>query len=305
MTLRTPAALVHVLALCALVAHPGYAQAPRATPPTFAAQVETVRLDVSVLRSDGRVVTGLGPRDFEILEDGRPQEPTLFLRRELPISLVLLLDCSTSITDRLPLSQAAAGGFLDALGPQDRASVVEFNDRVRPLQPLTSDHQALRHAVTEVAAGGSTALYNALYVTLKGLPEGAREQELRRSAIVLLSDGQDTASLVWEEQVVELARRREAAIYVIDLRPPAETTRTARLLRVLSRESGGDVYHPSSIRDLDAVYSRISEELKSQYALGYVSSKPAHDGQWRRVQVRVRGQAALRVRHRTGYYAVP
>lgn len=280
----------------------GQEQQPRL--PTFGAGVELVRLDVSVL-SGNRFVTDLGERDIEIYEDGQRQVPSSFTRRDLPVSLDLLLDASASIADRLPLAQAAAVGFLDTLGPRDEASVIEFNDRVRVLQPRTSDREALRRAVGRISAGGSTALHNALYTTLKAVPDEAGDAELRRRAIVLLSDGEDTASLVWEEQVVELARRREAAIHVIDLRPRQEDGRSTRLLRVMSHESGGEVHHPGSIRDLDAVYSRIAEELRSQYAVGYVSSQPAQDGRWRRIEVRVRGRGDLRVRHRMGYYALP
>jgi len=286
-----------------LVAGLGRGQEPPRLP-TFGAGVELVRLDVSVL-SGNRFVTDLEERDLEIFEDGERQVPSSFTRRDLPVSLTLLLDASASIADRLPLAQAAAVGFLETLGPRDQASVVEFNDRVRVLQPPTSDRDALRGAVGRISAGGSTALHNALFITLKALPDAARDAELRRRAIVLLSDGEDTASLVWEEQVVELARRREAAIHVIDLSPRQEDGRSARLLRVLSRESGGEVYHPGSIGDLDDVYARIAEELKSQYAVGYVSSRPAQDGRWRRIEVRVRGRGDLRVRHRTGYYALP
>jgi Ca-activated chloride channel family protein len=302
--MRRPARLAAgALAAVLLCSGSGRGQEPRPIP-TFGAGVELVRLDVSVL-SGNRFVTDLGERDIEIYEDGQRQVPSSFARRDLPVSLALLLDASASITDRLPLAQAAAAGFLGTLRPEDEATVIDFNDRVRVLQPWTSDREALRAAVARVSAGGSTALYNALYTSLKALPEEPGQGELRRRAIVLLSDGEDTASLVWEEQVVELARRREAAIHVIDLRPGREDDRSARLLRVLSRESGGEVHHPGSIRDLDNVYARIAEELKSQYAVGYVSSQPARDGRWRRIEVRVRGRGDLRVRHRTGYYALP
>jgi len=282
---------------------PGRGQEP-AHLPTFGAGVELVRLDVSVL-SGNRFVTDLEERDLEIYEDGQRQVPSSFTRRDLPVSLTLLLDASASIADRLPLAQAAAVGFLETLGPRDQASVTEFNDRVRLLQAPTADREALRTAVGRITAGGSTALHNALFATLEALPEASRDSELRRRAIVLLSDGEDTASLVWEEQVVELARRREAAIHVIDLRSRQEDNRSARLLRVLSRESGGEVHHPGSIRDLDDVYARIAEELKSQYSVGYISTQPARDGRWRRIEVKVRGRGDLRVRHRTGYYALP
>jgi Ca-activated chloride channel family protein len=299
------AAVTTALASALLASGARGAQEPRPAPPDFGSAVDVVRLEVSVLLSDGRVVTDLGADDFEIYEDGERQAPALFVRRELPLSLVLVLDSSASIASRLSFSKAAASGFLDALRPGDEASVVAFDDRVRVLQPPTSDRSALRRAVDEVAAGGSTALYNTLYTVLRSLPGAPPDAELRRRAVVLLSDGEDTSSLIWEEQVVELARRREATVHVIALRPRDEDTATARLLSALSRESGGEVHYPASARDLDAVYSRIGEELKNQYTLGYVSSRPVHDSRWRRIEVRVPGRRGLHLRHRTGYYSVP
>jgi VWFA-related protein len=177
---------------------------------------------------------------------------------------------------------------------------------VSVLQESTSDRAALRAAIGRIAAGGATALYNALYTTLRNLPPAFAGGKQRRRVIVLLSDGEDTASLVWEEQVLELVRRREATVHVIALRPEDEgANRSARLLRRLSQESGGEVHQPGSIRALDSVYARIGEELRSQYTVGYISSDATHDGRWRNIELRVRGRKDLQVRHRTGYYAVP
>jgi Ca-activated chloride channel family protein len=298
-----------VAALLGLLAgaQPGFGQEDQ--PPrslSFGSETEVVRLDVSVVDRADRFVTDLKGGDFVVREDGRPQSLTMFLQRELPVSLTLLLDASSSIANRLSLAKAAAAGFLDDLQAQDEASVVEFGDAVRVLQEPTSDRDALLRAVGTIAAGGGTALYNALYVTLRRLPRASDAAFLRRRAVVLLSDGADTASLVWEEQVVELARRREATIHVIDLRGRGENqNHSARLLRTLAHESGGQVYEPASIGDLDAVYARIWEDLRSQYTLGYVSSNPARDGRWRQIEVKVQGRAGVKTRHRTGYYDMP
>lgn len=276
------------------------------SPPVFGAGVALVRVDAIVLADGNRVVSDLAEADFEIDEDGQRQAPSLFLRRELPLSVVLMLDASASVQDRLAFTKAAAVAFIEALRPEDEASVVEFTDRVRVLQPATSDRAALRRAVDQVQAGGTTGLYNALYATLVGLPEGSsRDAELRRRAVVLLSDGEDTASLVWEEQVLELARRREAGIHVIDLRPRGEANRSARLLRALSDESGGEFHGAVATGELAAVYARVGEALRGQYTIGYLPSQPAAEGRWRRVEIRIRGRKGLSVRHRAGYYATP
>jgi Ca-activated chloride channel family protein len=186
--------------------------------------------------------------------------------------------------------------------------VVAFNDRINVLSDFTPDHAALEKAVLRTEASGPTALHNALYVTLKELGKQKKSGELRRRALVLLSDGEDTASLVQDEQVIELARKLEIGIYAISLRPNRVQDRSrlafsqaAHLLTVLSRDTGGQVYFPNSISELDAVYDRIAEELRTQYNLGYISSNTRRDGKWRRIVVRTRED--LQVRHKIGYYA--
>jgi hypothetical protein len=146
-------------------------------------------------------------------------------------------------------------------------------------------------------------------------PEGAREAEdpgeLRRRAIVLLSDGEDTASLVSDDQVLDLARKTEINIYAISLRPrrmqdrnAVKFSQAAHLLTALTQDTGGQVHFPNSLSELDAVYDRIAEELRTQYSLGYVSNNGRRDGKWRRIVVRVPTREELQVRHKLGYFAV-
>jgi Ca-activated chloride channel family protein len=191
----------------------------------------------------------------------------------------------------------------------DLAQVVQFNDRATTLQPFTSDHEALEHAILQTSTSGPTALHNALYIALKDLTREKNPAQLRRRAIVLLSDGEDTASLVSDDQVLELAKKSEINIYAISLRPnrPQDRTRQAfsqaeYLLTALARETGGRVYFPASLSELDAVYARIAEELRTLYSVGYVSSNARRDGKWRRIVVRVPDRDVT-VRHKLGYYA--
>src|SRR5438093_1621619 len=178
------------------------------------------------------------------------------------------------------------------------------------LQDFTPDHRLLEEAVRHTEASGPTALHNALYVSLKELDKEKSGRELRRRAIVLLSDGEDTASLVSDDQVTELARKTEIAIYSISLRPGHSQDRNRlafsqaeHLLTTLSQETGGQVHFPNSLSELDSVYARVAEELRTQYTLGYVSSNKRRDGKWRRIVVRVPEREELQVRHKIGYYA--
>ena len=283
---------------------------PTPRPPTFEVGIEVINLNVSITDARNRYVTDLLEKQFAVFEDGVRQELMLFSHENLPISLVLMMDCSASMDEKLKVAQDAAVGFVKTLTAQDLAEVVQFNDRRTVLQDFTSDHGLLEQAIRRTEASGPTALHNALYVSLKELDKQKSGRQLRRRAVVLLSDGEDTASLVSDDQVLELARKTEIAIYAISLRPGRSQDRNrlafsqaTHLLTTLSQETGGQVHFPNSLSELDLVYARVAEELRTQYTLGYVSSNKRRDGKWRRIVVRVPERDDLQVRHKIGYYA--
>ena len=275
----------------------------------FRADVEAVNLSVSI--ADGaRYVTDLAQGDFEVYEDGVRQEVSLFSQSRTPVSLAILLDASLSMSDKLPQAQEAAVRFVRRLRAQDEAQIVQFNERVRVAQGFTSDVAALESAIRSASASGGTALYTAVYVALKDLARLRREGEMRRLAIVVLSDGEDTASLVSDEQALDLARKSEIGVFGISLRgspSPAGADLKGSLSRffisALSRETGGQAHFPRAVTQLGGVYDEVLEELRSQYSMGYVSSNPRHDGRWRTIEVRLLNRPQLRIRHKPGYYA--
>jgi Ca-activated chloride channel family protein len=303
---RTPIALV-ALALIATATAPS--QAPSA-PPTFGTGVEIVNLKLSVSDAGHSFVTGLAAEDFRVVEDGVPQGLTAFTEEDLPLSLVLMIDASGSMREKLATAQSAALRFIRTLRPQDAAQVVEFNDRATVLQPFTSDREALEAAVRGTHASGSTALHNAIYVTLKELALGARSAQATRRAIVLFSDGADTRSAVSADQVLEAARRSELSVYTISLgyrssgvAAPEPFDDAGYLMSALARETGGRAFFPAALGELDSVYAQVGKELRTLYAAGYTSSNARRDGRWRRIAVSVRGRADFTVRHKLGYYA--
>lgn len=301
-----------ILALAVVPAELAAPQQPQATPRplTFGTGIEVINLNVSVTDAQNRYVTDLRQPDFAVFEDGVKQDLSLFTHENLPISLSLLIDASASMDEKMPFVQQAATRFTRTLRPQDTAQVIQFNDRITTLQDFTPDHVSLDNAIKRTSAGGPTALHNALYVALKELSKLKKQGELRRLAIILLTDGEDTASLITDEQVIELAKKTEINIYCVSIREnrPQDRERLAfsqavHLLTVLSRETGGQVHFPNSPSELDAVYDRIAEELRTQYSIGYVSNNPRRDGKWRRIVVRTPDRGNLLVRHKLGYYA--
>jgi len=265
-------------------------------PPTFQTGVEVIRLNLTVLDGRNRLITGLSGTDFSVFEDGIRQDVSFFTRDALPLSVALLVDCSASMDEKLPVAQEAGARFVKTLRPEDLGQVVQFNDRITVLQDFTADHSALEAAVRSTRAAGPTVLYNALYVALKQLRRQGSPEAPRRRAIVLLTDGEDTASVVNDDQVLELARQAED-------RQRLAFSQATYFLTTLTRDSGGETYFPNSLSELDAVYGRVAEELRSQYTVGYVSRNDRRNGQWRRIVVRTPAREGLQVRHKIGYYA--
>jgi Ca-activated chloride channel homolog len=278
--------------------------------PSFRAGVELVSLNVTAMEGT-KYVTDLTVEDFSVYEDGVKQEVTFFNKSNLPIALAFLLDTSASMETKLQTAQEAAIGFARKLRQQDLAEVIDFDSRVVVLQNFTNSLPELETAIRKTSAGGSTSLYNAIYIALKDLKKvvAKNSDEIRRQAIVLLSDGEDTSSLLPFEEVLDLAKRSETAIYTIGLRAgegPATTTRGFKeaefVLRQFSQETGGRAFFPNQLADLNNVYGQIADELSSQYTVGYTSRNPKRDGAWRRVVVRV-NRPNVSARTKLGYFA--
>ena len=278
-------------------------------PPKLRSGVELVSLNVSVTDGNGKYVGDLEQADFEVFEDGAKQSVTFFSRKQQPIALAILLDTSDSMEDKLATAQEAAAGFVRRLQADDVAQVIEFNSQVRILQDFTNDARVLEGAIRGTSADASTTLYNAIYVSLKELRKvkARSEDEVRRQAIVVLSDGDDTNSLMPYEEVLDLAKRSETAIYTIGLREkPREGARAnfkeaEFVLRQLARETGGREFFPTSVHELPAIYQQISQELSTLYSVAYSSRNPLRNGAWRRVIVRI-AKPGLVARTRLGYY---
>jgi Ca-activated chloride channel family protein len=278
--------------------------------PSFRAGIELVSLNVTVSDGSGRYVIDLDKDDFQVFEDGVKQDVTLFNRTNSPIALALLLDTSASMESKMTTVQEAAIGFARKLRSQDLAEVIDFDSRVVVLQGFTSDVPQLEQAIRKTSAGGSTSLYNAVYIALKDLKKAVATSpdEVRRQAVVVLSDGEDTSSLLPFEEVLDLAKRSETAIYSIGLRSPeggssAKGFKEAEfVMRQFSQETGGRAFFPSQLADLSDVYGRIADELSSQYTVGYTSKNPKRDGAWRRIVVRV-NRPSVAARTKQGYFA--
>jgi Ca-activated chloride channel homolog len=303
---------VFLAALAAAAAFPFLARAQQPQAPgstTFKTGIDVVSMNVTVTDQTSRYITDLTDKEFDIYEDGVKQDLTLFNRTNLPVSLCLLIDTSSSMEDRMTTAQDAAIGFVRKLRPTDLGEILGFDSRVVILQKFTNDTAALEQAIRKTVAGGSTSLYNALYLSLKDLKKlpPKDEQDIRRQAIILLSDGEDTSSLIGLDDVMDLARRSETSIYPIGLMADESAQskgfrEATYALRQLASDTGGRVFFPTDAKGLAGIYGQIYDELSSQYTIGYTSKNTRRDGAWRRLVVRVnRPNSAARTKQ--GYFA--
>ena len=264
-----------------------------------AGYVEAVSVDVvlanAVVTEGGRFVKGLDRAAFRVFDETRERPITSFQSTDAPIELVLALDASASMADALPDLKAAATAFVQALRPQDRTTVVAFNDEMFTLARRESDPQVLAAAVDRLTAHGGTALYDVLARALQLL-----SREPGKHAIVFFSDGDDRSSQMRLEQLQAIVADSDAMLFAVGLGRGAQIEALKEKLETLTDASGGRVVFADKTDRLRASFAEVVESLTNQYTLGFV---PARDGREHRIEVRVAGRGGLKVRARRMYIA--
>jgi Ca-activated chloride channel family protein len=272
-------------------------------------RVEIISVPVTVLEGRAnKFVQGLKQNDFELLEDGVPQEITSFAFTDSAVDAVLLIDTSGSMTARLTETKRAATEFIRQMGPNDVTKIAQFDDKLTVLSDFSPNKEQLALGVTKATIGGQTTLRNAVWTALADLrrrPQNDASGQ-RHRAVVLVTDGEDTSSAVTEEEVMSDARRADALVYSLSLERrdgfPVTDSQSAIFLQGLADQTGGRVFFPT-ISDLPKLYRQLSDELRHQYVLGYVPSSTSARGRWRAITVRVKNRNNLKLRHRLGYFS--
>lgn len=273
---------------------------------------ETISLDVTrvnflftVTDKKGRFVTNLTQDDFEVIESKKPQEILEFsAESNLPLRLGVLIDTSNSIRDRFRFQQEAALEFLrNAVRTQDKAIVVSFDTAAELIADLTNDQALLEKAIQEMRPGGGTAFYDAIFYSCRDKMMVDQPMHKFRRAIVILSDGEDNQSQHTREQALEMAQKADTVIYTISTNISKIPSGGDKVLQYLAEQTGGMYFAPFKASDLSQSFENIANELRSQYNILYRPNPIKTDGQFQRVQIRVKNRKDLVVRARKGYYA--
>jgi Ca-activated chloride channel family protein len=272
---------------------------------TFRGSVTTVEIPVTVTDNNNRLITGLTRDDFEVFEDGDQQPVTQFSDKRTPVSVGVLLDISDSMRgEPIVDARGALDRFMaDLLDPGDEAFVGAFNHLPRILVPWTAPPSRLAGKLANERPAGGTAIYDAIFAST---PMFQRRQRTR-AAMIVISDGADTASDHSLAETRETLRRSDAFVYAIAIDSATERRVSTRVnpeaLREITGPSGGYTEVVRSAEDLGPATQRIAEELNKQYTLGYATMRP-QDGSWRTLRVRAKNHDYM-ARSRRGYFATP
>jgi Ca-activated chloride channel family protein len=256
-------------------------------------------------------VGGLVKDDFQILEDGKPQKIAIFEKETAtPLSIVLAIDTSESVMTSERLEKSAAKHFVNALlREQDELELLEFADLVREIVPFTNQKKRIEAGIDRVQQGEATAVYDAVYLASK-LLGGTSTAEGRRRVVVLITDGGDTVKGSKYTEALEQAQRAGAMVYALIIVPiyadAGRNTAGEHALIQMAQDTGGKYYYVNEPKDLEPAFRHVSDDLRTQYLLGYYAPKRGKDDSYRRIEVRMEDsslQGKYGLRYRTGYYA--
>lgn len=268
------------------------------------AQVDVVNVLCTIQDRRGNYVRDLTRHDFEVIEDGVEQTIDFFSNQTggdaQPLTIVLLIDTSGSVKDKLEFEQMAAAEFLRQTlrKNKDMAAVVQFDSDLALVQDFTYDFALLETAINNLRAGGATKLYDAIWVSVDEL----LRHEVGRKVMVVVSDGADTQSMVSDEEAIRMAQQEDVVIYGIGVRSGRFDSDFGKLSK-FAKSTGGLFFNSKARPDtLREAFAKINLGIKNQYSLGYVSTNPRHNGSFREIKVKVK-RSRLKATHRKGYYA--
>jgi len=259
----------------------------------FSSKVEAVRVDVLVTDREkgGTAVLGLKPSDFEVLDNGVPQQVDLVSFEQIPLNVVLALDMSESVSgDRLEQLRDASAKLLNGLTKDDQAGLLAFTQRVVLGSRLTKDVDAVRSAMTPLDDAGDTAVIDATYAAMM-----LGESDVGRGLVIVFSDGVDTASWLTHDAVLNTAKRSDVVVYAVSV----QSRLKPEFLRELTSATGGRLYEIEKTANLSQVFLSVLEEFRHRYLISYTPNGVEHGG-WHKIDVTIKGRKAV-VKARPGY----
>ena len=274
-------------------------------PPTFRSDSRLVVLHASVVDRKGKLLTDLPRSAFKVYENGAEQNIKIFKREDVPVSMGMVIDNSGSMRDKRARVERASLDLVRASNQQDEVFIVNFNDEAYLDVEFTNDMHLLEQGIARIDSRGGTALRDSISMSIDYLKEKGKKD---KKVLLVVTDGNDTASNDRDtlEKLVMKAQKSEVLIYAIGLlsdEEPHEAKKAKRVLNALTNTTGGLVYYPKDLAEVDAIALRVAHEIRNQYIIAYTPTNPALDGTFRQIRVAVKGPGSPVVRTRTGYFA--
>lgn len=274
-------------------------------PAVFRSDTRLVVLHASVVDKSGKLVTNLQQSAFHVFENGVEQQLKMFRREDVPVSLGILIDDSGSMRDKRAKVSAAALAMVKASNPHDEVFVVNFNDDAFLDVPFTADIHKLEDGLSKIDSRGGTAMRDAVSMSLDYVKQGKRDKKV----LLVITDGNDTASNESLEKLVQKVKGTEGvlifAIGLLNEESKRDAKAAQRALKALSDASGGLVYYPKDLQEVEKITLQVAHEIRNQYILTYSPAVQQLDGSYRQIKVSVKGPGTPVVRTRSGYYATP
>ena len=271
----------------------------------FRAETRLVLLHATVIDKNGHLVTNLGRTAFKVYENGAEQELRIFRREDVPVSLAIVVDNSGSMRDKRQKVEAAAVALVKASNPQDEVMIVNFNDEAYEDVQFTNDIKRMEEGLTRIDSRGGTAMRDAIAMTIDRVRERAKKD---KKVLLVITDGNDNTSAITLEKLIQKAHESEIVTYAIGLlseEERREARRAKRALDTLTTATGGLVYYPKDLAEVERIALQVAHEIRNQYILAYTPKIQALDGSFRQIKVAVNGPNRPVARTRTGYYATP
>jgi VWFA-related protein len=269
----------------------------------FRSDTRLVDLPATVIDKEGHLVLNLPKSAFTVYENGVKQHITMFRHEDVPVSLGLIIDNSASMHDKRAKVASAALALVAASNPQDEVFIMNFSDEVSIEKDYTNDIKTLEEALKKINSKGGTAMRDALRMGVEHLKHSGKKE---KKIVLVVTDGEDNASVETLDHLIKEGQQTGVIIYGIGLLSddePREAEHAKRALDALTFATGGQVWYPKELSEVDGIAKEVAHEIRNQYILGYTPSNQALDGSYRKIRVTVTAPGDPIARTRTGYYA--
>jgi VWFA-related protein len=294
---------------CSAVLAASVVLAQQETGAIFRADTRLVVCHTTVVDKSGHLVTNLSQDAFTVMENGVPQSVKVFRREDVPVSMGLIIDNSGSMRDKRSKVEAAALALVRDSNPDDEVFIVNFNDEAFLDNPhgkdFTTNIKEMEEALTRIDSRGGTAMRDAIRMSIDHVKEKAHKD---KKVLVVVTDGNDNSSVVSLENLVKASQQSEVLVYGVGLlgdEERREAQRAQRALKALAEATGGEVFFPKDVADVDKIAHQVARDIRNQYTIEYSPSNTAMDGTFRQIKIAVKAPGNPSVRTRSGYYATP